>query len=129
MNRIAKRINDVIKFNDENKNRMLDFLDEHSIVFRSIQEAMELGDEFVFGEHLLNASSYELYSYIKLKVISIFYKYFKGISINDEDDLYYKITSNYKESDSEDRLIYLASKMSVSVDISYFIINTSNKLS
>lgn len=125
MSKFARRINDVIKFNEENKTKLLDFLYKHPIILKSIQTIMELNNDFDFDKYLLSVDSYEIYSYIKLKIISIFSKYFKNTNILDEDDLFFEIMSKYKDTDSHDRVKYLAEKINIPFDTLLYTIKSN----
>lgn len=100
MSKFSKRINDVLKFTNENQESILDFLDETPVLYRSIQACIEIRKEniFEFNEHLSSVDAFHIFNYIMLKIHSIFRKFFDYKESLHYEDLY-QLRSQYRNEE------------------------------
>lgn len=97
----------LLKFDNENKEKLLSFLDENPILFRSLQACIVLRDEpFEYYDGLQSLSMYEIYSLIKLKIKAIFNRFLPMFEVSDEDDLLFEmLDENVGELTSDHPLV------------------------
>ena len=96
---IRRRFNDVIEFNNENKEKLLDFLNDYPVLYKSIQACILIeNNQLEFNDSMNSLNLYEIYILIKKFIKDILIRFFPDIYITNDKDLYFEILcSNVSE--------------------------------
>lgn len=107
MSKASRRFNQVIKFTEDTANKMLDFLDESPVLFRSIQAILDIraDDPFKFDQHYLTLSDFHIFSYLVLRIKALFKKFFNDINFVYEDEDLYEIRDQYYNGQMDEEKI------------------------
>lgn len=118
MSKASRRLNQVIKFTEETNNKMLDFLDESPVLFRSIQAILDIraDDPFKFDQHYLTLSDFHIFSYLVLRIKALFKKFFNDINFVYKDEDWYEIRDQYYNGQmDEEKIKKLKERLNYSV--------------
>lgn len=104
LDKMSKRINQLIALHGDDKEQILDFLDELPVLFRSYQACLLIRRDNLFDDfdHSEPIDDLQLFFYIRKKITSLLSSFFPQCEEDRDDEDYYKIRSKYLAGEIKD---------------------------